>query len=120
VFNQVKNLKQRIKRKKRIRRKIFGTAVKPRLCVFRSNMHIYAQVINDEEGKTLVASSDISLGKSNKKNTKTDQAHNVGKKIGEVLKKIKINTVVFDRSGYKYHGRVKSVCDGVRESGITV
>ncbi len=105
---------KRIRLKKKIRAKISGDALRPRLTVFRSNKFIYAQVINDATGKTLVEASDIKTSKG----TKTERAKEVGKMIGEACLKNKINTVVFDRNGFKYTGRIKILADEVRSTGI--
>ncbi len=104
----------RIRRKKTVRRKVTGTAERPRLSVYRSNKHIYAQLIDDIAGKSLVTSSDKAI----KKGTPVERAIEVGKEIATKAKTMKINQVVFDRSGYKYHGRVKSLADGAREAGL--
>lgn len=109
-------MNKREKRKQRIRRKIFGTKSKPRLSVFRSNKHIYAQAIDDVEGKTIASASDANLKKG--KSTKKEIAEKVGQKIGKKLKKKKIEKIVFDRSGYKFHGRVKELAEGIRKEGI--
>ncbi len=106
----------RIKRKKRIRKKIFGNKDRPRLSVFRSNKHIYAQVVNDVDGDTIASMGDLNLSK--KSGTKTEIAKEVGRKLGGKLKKEKILKVVFDRSGYKYHGRLKALAEEVRKIGI--
>lgn len=109
--------KNRIKRQKRIRAKISGSEVRPRLTVFRSNAHISLQVINDESGKTLAGVSD--LGKDSKiKGTKTERAIAIAKVLLADLKKQKIESLVFDRSYYKYHGRIKAVAETLREGGI--
>lgn len=113
--------KRRKRRHKRIRAKISGNRKIPRLCVFRSNRHIYAQLINDERGKTLLAVSDLELEKNRKiakSSGKVAVAFEVGKLIGEKALKKKIKRVVFDRGGYKYHGRVKALAEGARESGL--
>jgi len=110
---QKKNDK-RIRLKKRIRVKIKGTGERPRLSVFRSNKFIYAQVINDLTGKTLVQASDIKMTKG----TKRDRAKEVGRMIAEVSIKGKIEKVVFDRNGFKYTGRVKTVADEARAGGL--
>lgn len=108
---------RRTKIKYRIRHKVSGTEAAPRLTVFRSNKEIYAQVINDEKGETLVAAS--SLEKAFEKNgTKTEVAAKVGKMLAERAIAAGINTVVFDRNGYLYHGRVKSLADAAREGGL--
>ena len=100
----------------RIRKKIQGNAACPRLAVFRSNKEIYAQIIDDVSAKTLVAASsrDKDIAKSNK----TEVAKQVGKTIAEKAVKAGINTITFDRGGYLYHGRVKSLAEGAREGGL--
>ncbi|NHF58222.1 50S ribosomal protein L18 [Flavobacteriaceae bacterium TP-CH-4] len=112
----------KIQRKSRIRKRIrkvsFGTEARPRLSVFRSNSEIYAQIINDQEGTTLVAvsSRDKALGKE--KGTKSEIANLVGKTIAEKAKKVGIDKVAFDRGGNLYHGRVKALAEGAREAGL--
>ena len=105
---------KRIRLKKKIRARISGTSARPRLSVFRSNRFIYAQVIDDASGKTLVEASDIKATKG----TKTERAKEVGKMISEKCKGIKINEVVFDRNGFKYTGRIKLVADEARSGGL--
>jgi large subunit ribosomal protein L18 len=100
-------------RHKRVRAKVEGDSNKPRLCVFRSNQHIYAQIIDDINGKTLAAVKDTEI-----KGKKTDIAKNVGLLIADKAKGLKITEVVFDRGGYQYHGRVKALADGAREGGL--
>lgn len=108
---------KRNRRHKRVRAKAFGVKDKPRLCVFRSNRHTYAQLINDENGKIMAVTSDLKV--KNKKGTKkTDVAKEIGKLIAEKAKSLKVEEVVFDRGGYKYHGRIKSLADGAREGGL--
>jgi len=107
---------RRTKIKRRIRKKIFGTSEAPRLSVFRSNKQIYAQIIDDATGKTLVSSS--SYNNKAAKGTKIEQAALVGKEIAEMAKKAGIEKAIFDRNGYLYHGRVKSLADSARESGL--
>lgn len=108
---------RRTKIKYRIRHKVSGTAEKPRLSVFRSNKEIYAQVIDDVKGVTLTAAS--TLEKSVEKGgTKIEMAAKVGKLIAERALAAGVNTVVFDRNGYLYHGRVKSLADAAREGGL--
>jgi large subunit ribosomal protein L18 len=109
--------KLRARRHKRVRKKISGTAERPRLVVFRSNRGISAQLVDDLEGKTLVAASWLHLEKSFKGN-KTAQAAEVGKLLAEAAKKADIETVVFDRGGYLYHGRVKALAEAAREGGL--
>ena len=114
----LKKQEKRYRRHKRVRAKIFGTAARPRLCVFRSAEHIYAQLINDEKGVVMAAASDLELKKSKKKKTKTEKAFEVGGLIAEKALKKKIEKVAFDREGYKYHGRVKAIAEGAREGGL--
>lgn len=105
---------KRIRLKKKIRTKMMGTTERPRLSVFRSNKFIYAQVIDDMAGKTLVSASDAKIDKG----TKTDRAKQVGKMIAEACLKNKIIAVVFDRNGFKYTGRIKLVADEARVGGL--
>ena len=102
----------------RIRKKSAGTNEKPRLSVFRSNNEIYAQVIDDISGKTLVAASSRDKDVLAQKVTKTEKSKLVGAAIARKAKDLGIEKVVFDRSGYLYHGRVKAVADGAREGGL--
>ena len=95
----------RDKRKRRMMDKNRGTGDKPRLNIFRSNKYIYAQVINDEKGETLAHARGV-------------DAKEVGKKVAEIAIKKKVSTVIFDRAGYRYHGRVKSLADAAREAGL--
>lgn len=108
---------RRAKIKRRIRKKISGTSLVPRLSVFRSNKQIYAQVIDDTTGKTLAAASSFNNKAADKKN-KTDQAAVVGKEVAEKAIKAGVESVVFDRNGYLYHGRVKSLADSARDGGL--
>ncbi len=109
----------RAKRVSRIRKKIVGTSEKPRLRVFKSNKHIYAQIIDDSVGKTLVAMSTQEKGfDMGEEKGKTGAAKVVGIKIAEKAKAAGIDRVVFDRGGYIYHGRVKSLSEGAREGGL--
>jgi large subunit ribosomal protein L18 len=105
---------KRIRLKAKIRAKIGGSRERPRLSVFRSNKFIYAQVIDDLSNKTLAAASDIKV----KKGTKIERAKGVGRAIAEVCKEKKISQVVFDRSGFKYAGRIKLVADEARAGGL--
>jgi large subunit ribosomal protein L18 len=107
---------QRLRRHLRVRRKVHGTAERPRLSVFRSLKHIYVQVIDDERGHTLVAASTSELGRDGKK--KTEMAAEVGKLIAERALAQGITKVVFDRGGYLYHGRVKAVAEAARAAGL--
>ncbi|MFH1575705.1 MAG: 50S ribosomal protein L18 [Candidatus Nealsonbacteria bacterium] len=112
----VKKQQRKLRRQKRVRAKILGTDKKPRLCVFRSNKHIYAQLINDVQKKTILAASDEKLKKG--KMTKIDLAKEIGKTIAQKALQKKIEKVIFDRGSYKYHGRVKAVAEGAREGGL--
>jgi large subunit ribosomal protein L18 len=111
---------KRIKRKirhKRIRSRINGTAKLPRFCVFRSNKHIYGQLIDDEKGKTLLVASDIEI-KSKVKSQKSKISEQVGRLLAKKAIEKKFEKVVFDRGGYKYHGRVKALAEGARKGGL--
>jgi large subunit ribosomal protein L18 len=112
--------KARLKRKVRIRRKINGSAERPRLSVFRSAKHIYAQVIDDSLGKTLVSASSTEkpVKEQPKFENKVAMASYVGKLIAERAKENGISKVVFDRNGFLYHGRIKALSDGAREGGL--
>jgi large subunit ribosomal protein L18 len=107
----------RERRHRRVRGKIAGTAARPRLVVFRSNRGIAAQLIDDEAGRTLAAASWVQLKKSFK-GTKSDQAREVGKALAAAAQKAGVETCVFDRGGYLYHGRAKALADGAREGGL--
>ena len=122
-----KNIKKRLarlKRKSRIRKKIHGTTEKPRLTVFRSAKHIYAQLVDDTTGKTLTGVSSLNkelqaaVEEVRKKEGKVGVSKLVGKAIAEKAKKMNIETVVFDRNGFIFHGRVKAVAEGAREGGL--
>ena len=112
--------KARLRRHRRVRKSVSGTPGRPRLNVFRSANHIYAQVIDDVAGDTLAAASDLDadLADGIKGKNKTGRAEAVGKAVGERAKAKGVSDVVFDRGGYKYHGRVKALADGARESGL--
>ena len=109
--------KLRLKRHRRIRGKISGTAERPRLSIFRSNKNIYAQLIDDVAGVTLASASSLDENVSEDA-TKVEQATAVGKAIAEAAKAKNISTVVFDRSGYLYHGRIQALADAARENGL--
>lgn len=106
---------QRLKRHKRIRARVSGTATKPRLAVFRSNTSIYAQMIDDEAGRTLCAASDI---KDTAKVSKSESAVSVGKELAEKALALGITECVFDRGGFLFHGRVKAVAEAARAAGL--
>ena len=111
----------RIRRHLRLRKKIRGTPERPRLAVYRSLSHIYAQVIDDAAGRTLVAASDLEGTVRGEKNgkSKTDVAKLVGELVGQRALEQGIKQVVFDRGGYRYHGRIKALAGGAREAGLT-
>lgn len=110
--------KARVKIKYRIRKKVSGTAAKPRLSVFRSNSDIYAQLIDDNKGVTLAAASSRQKDIQAQKAAKTEKSKLVGAAIATKAKELGIEKVVFDRGGYIYHGRVKAVAEGAREGGL--
>lgn len=120
----LKKQEKRHRRHKRVRAKVFGTAQRPRLCVFRSAQHIYAQLIDDEKGHTLESASDLELRKSKinppvgGQKSKIEIANEVGQLIAQKALKRKIEKVVFDRGGYKYHGKVKALTEGARQGGL--
>ena len=107
----------RERRHRRVRAKVHGTAERPRLVVFRSNRGVEAQLVDDDAGKTLASASHLALAKSFK-GDKTAQAEAVGKALAAAAKKAGVDTCVFDRGGYLYHGRVKALADGAREGGL--
>ncbi len=110
----------RLKRKKRIRKKLVGIQNRPRLCVFRSAKHIYAQVIDDSRGRTITAASSMekTVRENPESKNKVTTAKMVGKIIGQRAIEKGVERVVFDRSGFLYHGRVKAVSEGAREAGL--
>ena len=110
---------QRLKRRhRRVRKKIMGTAARPRLAVFRSNKHVYAQAIDDIAGRTLVAASTVEAEQRTGPTATVDAAKSVGLLLAQRAKDAGISTVVFDRGGFSYHGRVAAVADGAREGGL--
>ena len=116
---------KRHRRHKRVRARISGTLQVPRLCVFRSNKHIYAQLIDDKKAKTILSASDLELGAVKGKKgkdelaSKSARAFEVGKLIAKKALEAKVKKVVFDRNGYKYHGRVKALAEGARQGGLS-
>ena len=108
----------RISRHERIRKTMMGTSATPRLCVFRSNTEIYAQIIDDESRTTLASASSLDKDLKIKNGGNVEAAKVVGKSIAEKAKKAKITKVVFDRGGYLYHGRVKALAEAARENGL--
>jgi large subunit ribosomal protein L18 len=111
-------LSRRDRIKMGIRKRLSGSSIRPRLSVYRSNKGIYAQIIDDVSGKTLVSASSLSKDFNAEKGTKVDQSVAVGKLVAEKAIAAGIKDVVFDRNGYLYHGRVKSLADGAREGGL--
>ena len=109
---------KRLRIKSRIRKVVSGTESRPRLAVFRSNKEIYAQIIDDVTGKTIIAASSRDKDISSAKGTKSEIATMVGKSIAEKALKAGVETIAFDRGGYQYHGRVKSLAEGAREGGL--
>jgi large subunit ribosomal protein L18 len=115
-MKNTKKIKRNV-RHRRIRAKIKGTGLIPRLCVFRSNKHIYCQLIDDEKNKTIIIASDIEI-KSKVKSQKSKVAESVGELLAKKAVEKKIEKVVFDRGGYKYHGRIKALADGAKKGGL--
>ncbi|MBU2939391.1 50S ribosomal protein L18 [Lacinutrix sp. C3R15] len=109
---------RRIRIKNRIRKTVSGTATRPRLSVFRSNKEIYAQIVDDVTGKTISAASSRDKDISSAKGNKSEIATLVGKSVADKAIKAGINTISFDRGGYLYHGRIKSLAEGAREAGL--
>jgi len=118
IVNSKQEKKQR--RHKRVRAKIFGTAKVLRLCVFRTPKHIYAQLVDDDKGKTILSLNDLKIKKDADEKGKIETAKKLGKSIAEKALEKGIKEVVFDRGGYKYHGRVKALAEGAREGGLKV
>ncbi len=102
-------------RRKRVRRKISGTAERPRLSVYRSNVHIYAQLVDDDEGRTLVAADSREIGESE---NRKEAARKVGELIAKKASGAGVETVIFDRGGNRYHGRIAALAEGAREGGL--
>ena len=113
-----KKVLQRQKVKRRTRKNIWGTAEKPRLSVFRSNKQIYGQLINDDKGETILSASSRDEAITGEADNKVNIANKVGKALGEKAVANGIESIVFDRNGYLYHGRVKSFAEGAREAGL--
>lgn len=108
------NKSKRIQRHKKVRKNVIGTSLRPRIAVFKSGQHIYAQIIDDEKRVTLVSGSDLAV----KIGTKTEKALKVGEELAKKAKTKKIKAIVFDRGGFKYHGRVAAVAEGLRRGGL--
>lgn len=113
-MSKITKAQSRTRRHIRVRAKISGTAERPRLSIFRSNSNIYAQLVDDTKSLTLASSSDHGV----KKGTKTEKATEVGKDIAKKAQEKNITAIVFDRAGYKYHGRVKAIAEAAREAGL--
>ena len=120
MINKINKNEQRVKRHVRLRHDLAGTTQRPRLCVYRSLAHIYAQIIDDVKGVTLVScnTTQKEIREKVKDMTNKEQAKFVGEQIAKLAKKKKITEVVFDRGGYLYTGRVKELADGAREAGL--
>jgi large subunit ribosomal protein L18 len=116
MLKKVSKNEERVRRHKRVRTKISGTAERPRLCVFRSNANIAVQVIDDVKGVTLVSASSVEMKLANGGNIEAAKA--VGAEVAARALKANISSVVFDRGGYLYHGRVKALADSAREAGL--
>ena len=116
---------KRVVRHLRLRKKLSGTSIAPRLAVYRSNRKIYAQVINDDENKTLLSSSSLEINSKEKQDDSLDyngkcfEAYQVGVNLAEKCNKSGIDKLVFDRGGYKFHGRIKALAEGVRKGGVS-
>ena len=118
-MSEISKNQARQHRKIRIRKKVNGSAERPRLVVFRSNAHIYAQIVNDQEGATLASASTLTLSRNQPGlHGNKEGAALVGKEIARLAREKNISKVVFDRNGYIYHGKVKAVADGAREGGL--
>ncbi|MAE74522.1 MAG: 50S ribosomal protein L18 [Bdellovibrionaceae bacterium] len=109
-----KSVNNRLKNRARIRKKVSGTDVRPRLCMFRSNKHTYAQIIDDTQGVTIASASTLSVGGG----SNIEAAKKIGEAVAKAAMAKNIKDVVFDRSGYVYHGRVKALAEGAREAGL--
>ncbi|MFZ3073604.1 MAG: 50S ribosomal protein L18 [Minisyncoccales bacterium] len=123
IRNKIKHkIQRKTDRHRRVRARISGTAAKPRLCVFRSNKHILAQLIDDQKGVTLAVSSDLkavkAAGRKGELSEKCAMAFTVGESIAKAAQELKAKQVVFDRGAYRYHGRVKSLAEGARKGGL--
>ena len=116
----LRSAEARVRRHRRVRKRVTGTSGRPRLAVFRSNRHIYAQVIDDTTGRTLAAASTAEPELRSGSTANVDAAKAVGQLVGERAKAAGISRVVFDRGGFRYHGRVAALCDGARAAGLEV
>jgi large subunit ribosomal protein L18 len=116
----VRTHEARVRRHRRVRKRVSGDAARPRLCVFRSNRHIYAQVIDDVAGRTIVSASTVEPGLRESSTGNVAAAKAVGQLVGERAVAAGVSRVVFDRGGFRYHGRVAALCDGARAAGLEV
>jgi len=116
----VRSAEARVKRHRRVRKKVSGTTERPRLAVFRSNRHIYAQIIDDTTGRTLAAASTAEPDLRSGSTATVEAAKGVGQRVGERARAAGITRVVFDRGGFRYHGRIAALCDGARAAGLEV
>ncbi len=114
----LQKVKSRNRRHRRVRKKVRGTSARPRLSVFRSSRHVYAQVIDDASGRTLASASTMEKDARGGVTANVDAAKAVGQRLGERAKAAGVTTVVFDRGGFRYHGRVAAVAEGARASGL--
>ena len=117
--HNLKNLNS-LRRKKRIRAKLSGTALRPRVSVFKSNQNIFVQLIDDDGGKTIFSNKVASTKKGKAKGTKTEKAFAIGEMLAKQAKDADIKEAIFDKSSFKYHGRVKAVAEGLRSGGIKI
>jgi len=117
VDTKTKQLRRQ-RRHRRVRARIIGTSERPRISVFKSSKHLFVQFIDDKTGKTIISSKVISAKKSKIKGTKTDKAAKIGEMLAEKAKEGGIKEAIFDRGGFKFHGRIKAVADGLRRGGI--
>ncbi len=118
MYKRIDSRRMRLRRHRRVRQRLAGAAERPRLAVFRSGQHIYAQVIDDTQGRTLVAASSLDAGLRSLEGTKTVRAESVGKLVAQRAREKGIDTVVFDRGGFPYHGRVKALAEAARSEGL--
>lgn len=116
MVSQNTKRQKRIRRHQRVRAKIYGTKEAPRLSVFKSNRHIFAQVVDDESGRTIISAHDLARTKG--KTDKTAKAAAVGEVLAKKIKEAGISKIVFDRGGFKYHGRIKAVAEQLRKGGV--
>jgi large subunit ribosomal protein L18 len=120
MFTRIEKKQGKHKRHKRVRARVVGSGSRPRAAIFRSNKHIYVQLIDDTKAATILGMGDSSIsGKGKAKIKKTENAKALGKHISELARQKGINSIVFDRGGFRYHGRVKALAEGLREGGLS-